>query len=126
MDCSVYLIKLFGSYFLLIALFFSFLYKKMAEAVQSILKDEALTRALGLLNIFFGLALFIPYMEVYQDMRIALQVIALLMIATGTARLLFYTKYKSFITKTFTKKTRIFYLIVLYVVALLFLALSCC
>jgi hypothetical protein len=98
----------------------------MAEAVQSILKDEALTRALGLLNIFFGLALFIPYMEVYQDMRIALQVIALLMIATGTARLLFYTKYKSFITKTFTKKTRIFYLIVLYVVALLFLALSCC
>jgi len=124
MDFAFYVIKLFGSYFLLLAILFTFLHKKTTEAMSSILKDESLVRALGLINIFFGLALILCCLNIATDERLIVQIISLLLIASGIARLVFYTKFKNFVTKVITKKNRIIYLVGLWLISLVFLGIS--
>lgn len=125
MDVSVYLIKLFGSYFFLLALFFTVAYKRMVEAVNSIVKDESLVRALGIINVFSGLALLLAYFNEYNDYRIILQIIAVLMLISGVMRVLFYSGLKSFVTKHITKKRKYYFIAFLYLVSLaLFYSIS--
>lgn len=124
MDFALYIIKLFGSYFLLLAILFTFLHKKTADAMSSILKDESLVRALGLLNLFFGLALILCFLTVATDERLIVQILSILLIISGIARLIFYTKFKNFVAKVITKKNRIIYLVALWLVSLIFLGIS--
>jgi uncharacterized protein YhhL (DUF1145 family) len=123
MEFSAYLLQLFASYLFVIAFFFTVAYKRMAESMTSLLKDEALVRGSGLLRIFFGLALILAYMQIYDDYHIAIQVMAIFMLVTGTLRTLFYSKYKSMITKYITKKHRIFLIGLMYLISILFFGL---
>lgn len=124
MDFALYIIKLFGSYFLFLAIMFTFFNKKTVESVSSIMKDEALVRALGLLNLFLGLALIICFLTVATDERLIVQIISILLIISGIARFAFYTKFKNFVGKMFNKKNQIIYLVALWFISLIFLGIS--
>jgi hypothetical protein len=125
METTLYLIKLFGVYFLSIALLFTIFPIKMKEAISSILKDEALIRTTGLVHLFSGWAIILAFFGAQDTASLILQVLGALMLISGFFRLIHTTRIKAMVTSLAQKKFRIFYLIALWLVGLYLVAFCC-
>ncbi len=125
MSTVQYLLQVFGIYFLLNAIFFTFFHKRMMESISSIVKEDALLRMSGFFSILGGLAILLAYKQIRYDLTIVVQLIGLFLLISGLMRVLFYTRAKSFITKILGKKYHVFYVVFLWIIALLLIALSC-
>ena len=125
MSTVQYLLQLFGAYFILNAIFFTFFQKRMMESISSIVKEDALLRMSGFFSIFGGLAVLLAFMQVRHDLTIAAQLIGLFLLISGIMRVLFYNRAKSVITKILGKKYHVFYVVFLWIVGLLLVAFSC-
>ena len=125
MDTTLYLIKLFGVYFLSVAILFTAFPKKMTDVFSSIVKDDALIRTTGLIHLFSGWALLLAFFGGMDNGSIILQVIGALMLISGFFRTIHTAHLRAFVIGMFTKKFRIFYLVALWLIGLYLVAFCC-
>ena len=114
MDFSNFLFQWFGWYFLVLAFLFSIFHRKVQDALKVLSSNEAVLRLLGLMNIFFGIALAVGYLNFHLDKRVILQIIAILMIASGVFRFIFFKQAQYVMQLIIQKKYRPIILFVLY------------
>jgi hypothetical protein len=125
MDASFYLVKVFGAYFILIALLFTLFPKRTKEAVASIFKEMALIRILGLFHLFASAPILLAYYGQTEVSAIIMQVIGALLLFSGVTRFVFTAEVKEMTARLAVKKYEIFYLIALWLFGLYLFAVCC-
>lgn len=94
MELSIFFAKFFGIYFLISAVFWTFLKKQTRAAAFAILNSEGLVRFTGILLLIAGLILIIAHPKISHDLHVWLVVLGVILVLSGIWRLFFYTHFK--------------------------------